>query len=134
MWDFPTWPVAASLRELRLIPAHPLPGHQPLTDPSARPQPLRPPAAAPRAPDRRDTEQPHRSQPRPARVGLAAPVASLTYLAPLISAYHHRNIVVESILILINANHSNVSKCKMMSFGSRCKCSVICHMELIPHL
>lgn len=70
------------------------------------------------APGRQNTEQSHRSQPQLAHVGLAAPVASLISLALMMSAHLLRIIVVTVILILINANHSNVSKCKTMSFGS----------------
>lgn len=106
----------------------------PFTYPLTRPQPLRVPAHTPRALDRWNAERPHRSQPRAAHAGPGGPVASLIYLAPLISVYLHRIIVVKVILILINANHSNVSKRKMMSCGSRCKCSVICRIKLIPHL
>lgn len=83
------------------------------------------------APGRQNTEQSRRSQPQLVRVGPAAPVASLISLALIMSVHLLRIIVVTVILILTNENHSNVSKCKTISFGR--KCSVICHMESIPH-
>lgn len=77
-------------------------------------------------PGRQNTEQPHRSQPQLAHGGLGASVASLISLALVMSARLLRIIVVTVILILINANHSNVSKCKTMSFWQPLK--MLCYL------